>query len=322
LWDVNTGVDIAVLQGHDDLVYCVGFSPDGQSLATGSFDGDVRVWSTTTGATLTKLHGHDLPVICVIFSPDGRHIASGSQDGTVRMWDVQVGAELFVLRGHKGTVNSVVFSPDGRTIVSGGADGTARVWDTQGGVELRIISGHEGAVWGVAVSPDGRRIASGSHEPGRFGDSEQPVRVWDAQLGAELAILRGHDGPVWGTWFVRFSPDGHRIVSGSWEERVRLWDALTFECVEEHRGPGDAIAIAAGPVAFAFRLLVRGLESVIEEVSTGREIAWLPVAFEHISCHPNGLLWAGSSANYLALFQLESANAGVAAPKTECRSEA
>src|SRR5439155_1657547 len=105
---------IARLTGHSSLVDSVAFSPDGNTLASDSADGTVRVWHVATPQPfrdpLTGLTGG---VYSVAFSPDGSALASGSLDGTVRLWDLatrhQIGNPL---TGHTGVVDSVAFSPD------------------------------------------------------------------------------------------------------------------------------------------------------------------------------------------------------------------
>jgi len=50
------------------------------------------------------------------------------------------------------------------------------------------------------------------------------VKVWDAKTGAELLTLKGHTNDVRS---VCFSPDGSRIVTGSFDKTAKVWDAKT-----------------------------------------------------------------------------------------------
>ncbi|GAB4296759.1 MAG: hypothetical protein Fur0025_34510 [Oscillatoriaceae cyanobacterium] len=128
LWDLTTGQFLRQLTGHTSWVYSLSFSPDGQTLASGSDDNTVRLWDVATGRELRQLTGHTSSVYSVSFSPDGQTLASGSDDNTVRLWDVATGQELRQLQGHKDWVRSVSFSPDGQTLASGSGDGVVRLW--------------------------------------------------------------------------------------------------------------------------------------------------------------------------------------------------
>ena len=74
------------LKGHSRAVESVNFSPDGQTLASASWDGTVKLWDLE-GRELQTLEGHSISVISVSFSPDGQTLASASRDGTVKLWD-------------------------------------------------------------------------------------------------------------------------------------------------------------------------------------------------------------------------------------------
>jgi WD40 repeat protein len=80
------------LPGTIDHINALAFSPDGRTLAGGSWNTTVRLWdvSEAGGAPrlLRTLRGHTLPVNAVAFSPDGHTLASGSDDGSVRLWPV------------------------------------------------------------------------------------------------------------------------------------------------------------------------------------------------------------------------------------------
>jgi hypothetical protein len=76
------------LTGHTDAVLGVTFSPDGQLLATTSFDQTVRLWDVATGQPHgAPLTGHTASMWAVAFSPDGRLLATGSEESTARLWN-------------------------------------------------------------------------------------------------------------------------------------------------------------------------------------------------------------------------------------------
>ena len=96
LWDVSTGDllrtldhDAASSAFHSD-VYSVAFSPNGETLATGSEDNTIRLWDVSTGDLLDTLEGHTGAVYSVTYSPDGQTLVSGSGDRTIRLWELSL----------------------------------------------------------------------------------------------------------------------------------------------------------------------------------------------------------------------------------------
>ena len=78
----------ATLEGHTSSVYSVSFSPDGTTLASGSWDGTVRLWEVGSRQGKATLRGHMGGVYSVSFSPNGTTLASGSADETILLWDM------------------------------------------------------------------------------------------------------------------------------------------------------------------------------------------------------------------------------------------
>jgi WD40 repeat protein len=63
-------------------------SPDGQLLAAGDFDNDVRLWETATCREILRWKGHGGRVTAAVFAPDGKTLLTGAEDGSALLWDV------------------------------------------------------------------------------------------------------------------------------------------------------------------------------------------------------------------------------------------
>ena len=105
MWDVATGQNTVTLRGHSSFVLSVVYSPDGQSLASGSADNTVKLWDIATGQNTATLRGHSFVVFSVAFSPDGQTLASGSADKTVKLWDLSVTDEKNLWQNHLNRLN-------------------------------------------------------------------------------------------------------------------------------------------------------------------------------------------------------------------------
>ncbi|MDZ7959860.1 MAG: hypothetical protein RMY34_18585 [Aulosira sp. DedQUE10] len=203
------------LEGHEDIVWGVTFSPDGQLLASGSTDRTVKLWQRD-GTLLQTLKGHNDAVTSVSFSPDGETLASASLDKTVRIWHKNAITGLFdpqpykTLQGHGDWVYSVSFSPDGELLATGSKDATIKLWRKDGTL-VKILRGHQGWVNWVTFSPDGKFIASASED--------KTVKIWRRD-GSLVTTLQGHSK---GVTAVAFSPNGQVLASGGRDQTIQLW---------------------------------------------------------------------------------------------------
>ncbi|KAM0938175.1 putative transcription factor WD40-like family [Dioscorea sansibarensis] len=118
----------ARLTGHQQLVNHVYFSPDGQWLASASFDKSVKLWNGITGKFVASFRGHVGPVYQISWSADSRLLLSGSKDSTLKVWDIRTHKLKQDLPGHADEVFAVDWSPDGEKVASGGKDRVLKLW--------------------------------------------------------------------------------------------------------------------------------------------------------------------------------------------------
>lgn len=98
------------------------FSPDGQLVAAGNSDSNIRLWDAATGEELLVFQGHNGRVSSVAFSPDGRLLISGgSEDHTIRFWNAANGEQVdrIDLTTSNDLVYTLAFAPDGGSFVAG-----------------------------------------------------------------------------------------------------------------------------------------------------------------------------------------------------------
>ncbi|KAI2868054.1 hypothetical protein CBS11852_11391 [Aspergillus niger] len=150
LLNAATGKLQQTLKGHSDPVTAVAFSPDGQTVVSGSGDSTIKLWNAATGELQQTLKGHSDPVWAVAFSPDGQTVVSGSGDNTIKLWNAATGELQQILEGHSRSVVAVAFSPDGRTVVSGSYDSTIKLWNAATGELQQTLEGHSDSVTAVA----------------------------------------------------------------------------------------------------------------------------------------------------------------------------
>ncbi|MEM7204582.1 MAG: serine/threonine-protein kinase [Planctomycetota bacterium] len=206
VFDLRTGVEVAALNAE---LAVPSFSPCGKQLAAQAEDG-LRIWSTDDWSLVVARP--DLPRgvplrRSISYSLDGRWLAVATDD-VVALLDASTAAPVTTLS--VGRAWNVAFDPTSRELAMC-SDGLIRLWSLDRReirAELRVDYEPVDAVWGA----QGRLFVAGY---------EGLLHVHDTLTGSEVARLAGHTDYVNS---VALDPAGERVITGSGDTTVRVWE--------------------------------------------------------------------------------------------------
>jgi WD40 repeat protein len=206
LWNASTGA----LAGKIPETYLtdnLSFTPDGQSLVTGTANSAVDVWNIARRVKTAQLQAPDGTGIAgedaVAVSPNGQLIAFAARTpqftDVIKLWSVAAGKVIRTIPAGSNGVSDVAFSPNGTQLAAGDFFGTVQRWDISvtPALSLGTLSGHRFPIRRIAFSPDGATLASAS--------DDGSIALWSTRG----AFLGGLANP---SISLAFSPDGRTLA--------------------------------------------------------------------------------------------------------------
>lgn len=208
------------INGHQDVILSIRFSPDGSTLATASRDRRIGLWDVESGdCKWFQEHGDWVRSVC--FNPDGSSVVSGGDDQTLRIWDVSRGKCQRIVRGYaNGIIN---LKAQDHLVVTGSADKQVRLWQIdQNGIlgYTRSIGNTHTIGHAIALNRDGSLLAVNTHSG--------VIQVWGRQEDRIISQLIGHNHNVTS---LEFDRDSLRLVSGDNQGWITLWDIQKSRCL-------------------------------------------------------------------------------------------
>ncbi len=213
LWQRCHSDELATLGSHDHSVTAVAFSPLGDLLVSGAFDGKVKLWNPHTHLSAGEFDLQD-PVRAAAFSPDGRWVAALCTHRGCCLWEIQSRKEVACFPVASGDFGgAVAFSPRADRLAVSAGHGDIQLWDLHTRTLVGTASGHRFEVKQLTFSGDGKTLYSAA--------DDRTIRIWDVTARRELAALAGHDRWVSS---LALAPDESTLASGSADGTIRIWD--------------------------------------------------------------------------------------------------
>lgn len=217
---------------HDNPVFSVVFSPDGEMIATNDSQGVFRLW-TKTGKllkTLLFVTNEESNIaangMSITFSSDSQMVAFSGIDKIVRIWNIKTHS-LREFKGHTTLVSSVSISPNNKMLASTSINSTnnpgeVKLWNIANGQLIKTFQAYDGSRGHsvVSFSPDGKTIATGGWDNPPW---QGKIKLWDIQgnlrqtFAVNTGVLRS----------LQFSHDGQKIICAGDTSKVLLLDVAS-----------------------------------------------------------------------------------------------
>ncbi|MFN0056372.1 MAG: hypothetical protein ACKV0T_29860 [Planctomycetales bacterium] len=232
LHDPSTGQELRRIDaGHCHNVWPA-FSPDGRKLvcAAGYATRHFPLIDVESGQLIRTFEGLGHGSRLAVFSPDGRQILTSHaglwnyNKSEVVAWDAVRGERIKQFcEGTDEPVYCARFSPDGQRILAshrlwrsdGAHRSSARIWSVADGALVHSFGDPQRFLEDAIFSPDGNTVLASCGEV---------AVLWDAQSGEKLRTFIGHRAKIES---IAFSADGTRVLTGSADRTVGVWETAT-----------------------------------------------------------------------------------------------
>ena len=294
------------LRAHEPL-YSVAFSPDGRTLASGSFN-DIILWNVAHGTEQQDIRYHADGVAGIAYDPHGDTLAAAGADGTILLLDPATHRRRTLDAGQGGLIRSLAFSPNGRLLAVAGASAVTILNVATGRPVTPALTDPKSTFFsGVAFSPDGRIVAAASGQNGR-------IALWDTRTHRRLGRDLRSERPVNS---VAFIPGSDTLVAAG-EGTTVLWNTATHRRIAALSGHVGAIdAVATSPdgrllaSAGADRTILLWRRSV--GPSFGAVVLQRPSGFSSVSLSREGQIAAGALDGAVVVSRLDGTHAATLA---------
>ncbi|KAL8701289.1 MAG: hypothetical protein Q9201_004989 [Fulgogasparrea decipioides] len=228
------GADVALLEGHEDIIICLDVDSSGCWLATGAKDNTARLWKIDQARNAYEHYatytGHAESIGAISFAQQSlassnllhhppSFLVTGSQDKTIKRWNiagpiikattVKSSAQtpsraIYTRKAHDKDINAISVNHNNTLFASASQDRTVKIWSIEVGEVQGVLRGHRRGVWSVKFAPkdtppisgDNTGPASSRHGLVVTGSGDKTVKIWSLTDYNCLRTLEGHTNSV------------------------------------------------------------------------------------------------------------------------------
>ena len=240
IYSMNNFENKYSLKISDAKISSLSINPSGKWIAFGSkYLNQLFVWEWKSESYIYKQQGHMNDINLIAFSPEGGQLASGADDGRIKIFDISSSNCLITFYEHTGKITGLEYALNkSNVLVSSSLDGTVRAYDLIKYKNFRIMTTpKQTQLICCSVDYSGEIVAAGSLDT-------YNIFVWSLKTGDLIDVLNGHTGPV---SCLAFSHINDILVSGSWDNTVKMWELYTKKGISEtyeHNSKITAIALS------------------------------------------------------------------------------
>ncbi|KAG9392811.1 Cdc20 [Carpediemonas membranifera] len=187
--------------GHSQAITGLAWSPDGQTLASGSNDNTVMLWSANNEPKV--LNEHVAGVRALAWAPRRNVLATGGGNGdnTIKIWNTSADHHVMDTIHTDSQVCSLQWGRHHDEILSthGYSSNSIRLWKYPSNIQMCDLRSHTSRVLHSSVSPDGRTVCTMGGERLYFwdmwaqGDSKGGSRTLGNTSHSNRGFMRGLD---------------------------------------------------------------------------------------------------------------------------------
>lgn len=213
---------------------CAAFSPQAEWVAHAGSDGIAYLWRSSTGRQIRLPHPPDERTVAMRFSNDGSRLAYVTNAGTLRLWSMREGKVERRLPGRAGAVQHLAFSPtDARIAATSFSKGIAihavRNTDSESHSAFPLQLEVGARVTALALLNDDELVVA---------TSDGLIRLIAIDTARTPRTIAQYSCAAWS---LAFDSASTRMVAGSWDGCVRIWETEQWQPLQSMKQHTESI---------------------------------------------------------------------------------